>query len=102
MSIIRLDKLLKSAPGEGLGKIIQRAQDMDDLTTRLRAELGPETALSLLAANIRENGELVLVASTSAWAAKIRFEGERLMLAAQSEGRRVISYRVRVATGGTA
>jgi hypothetical protein len=99
MSIIRLDKLLKSGPNENLGRIIRRAREMDDLTTRLRAELEPETAQMLLAANVRDSGELVLVASTSAWAAKIRFEGERLMQAASVGDITVTSCRVRVATG---
>lgn len=99
MSIIRLDKLLKSGSDGNLGKVIRRAQEMDQLTTRLRAELEPDTAESLLAANVRDNGELVLVASTSAWAAKIRFEGERLMQAASDGDIRVTSCRVRVATG---
>ncbi len=96
MSIIRLDKLLKSSPGGSLGKIIQRARDMDDLTTRLRAELDPETAESLLAANVRNNGELVVVASSSAWAAKLRFESENLLRAARADGTAVNRFRVSV------
>jgi hypothetical protein len=99
MPIIRLDKLLKSGPEGNLRKIIQRAQDMDDLTARLRGKLDEEMAENLLAANIRGNGELVLVASSSVWAAKIRFEGERLMRAASDENIEVTSFRVRVASG---
>jgi hypothetical protein len=101
MPIIRLDKLLKSGPDGSLGKIIQRAQDMDDLTARLRGELDEEMGQTLLAANVRDNGELVLVASSSAWAAKIRFEGERLMCAASNDTVKVTSFRVRVASGET-
>ncbi len=101
MAIIRLDKLLKSGPDGSLGKIIQRAQDMDDLTAQLRGELEETMAETLLAANVRANGELVLVASSSAWAAKIRFEGERLMHAASNENVKVTSFRVRVASAET-
>ena len=100
MPIIRLDKLLDSSSSDTLGKIIQRAQDLDDLTTLLRAELDPDTALSLLAANVRHDGELVLVASSSAWSAKLRFEGEKLMQAARTGGTSVTTFRVRVG-GGT-
>ncbi len=100
MPITRLDKLLESSTGGSLGEIIQRAQEMGDLTTRLRAELDPDTAESLLAANIRDNGELVVVASSSAWAAKLRFESEKLMRAARSEGTPVTSSRVSVARTG--
>ena len=101
MPIIRLDKLLKSGPDGSLGRIIQRAQDMDDLTARLRSELDGEMAETLLAANVRSNGELVLVASSSAWAAKIRFEGERLMRAASNKNVKVTTFRVRVTSGQT-
>ena len=98
MSIIRLDKLLKSDPGGELGKILRRARHMDDLTTRLRANLDPETAQTLLAANIRENGELVVVASTSAWAAKLRFESQNLIKAAHTTDNPVKSIRITVST----
>jgi len=99
MSIIRLDKLLDSSSSDTLGKVIQRARDLDDLTTLLRAELDPDTGLSLLAANVRDNSELVVVASSSAWAAKLRFEGEKLMQAARSSGTPVTSFRIRVGGG---
>ena len=98
MSIIRLDKLLKSDPGGNLGKILRRARHMDDLTTRLRADLDPETAQSLIAANIRENGELIIIASTSAWAAKLRFECEILIKTAHTPDRPVKSIRIKVST----
>ena len=97
MSIIRLNKLLKSSAGGSLGKIIRRARDMDDLATRLRAAIDSESAHTLLAANIRDNGELVVIASSSAWAAKLRFESEKLMRAARSDGTPVNSVRVTVA-----
>lgn len=100
MSIIRLNDLLNSGNTDTLGKIIQRAQDLDDLTTQLRGELEPDTALALLAANVRDDGELVVVASSSAWAAKLRFEGEKLMQTARDGGASVTSFRVRVG-GGT-
>ncbi len=96
MSIIRLDKLLKSSPSGSLAKIIRRARDMDDLTTRLRVALDPKTAESLLAANVRDNGELVVVASSSAWAAKLRFESEKLMGVARADGTAVNRFRVSV------
>jgi len=96
MSIIRLNKLLISGDTDTLGKIIRRAQDLDDLTTRLRGALDPDTALALLAANVRDDGELVVVASSSAWAAKLRFEGEKLMRVARDGGASVTNFRVRV------
>jgi len=86
MSITRLDKLLKSDPGDRLDKIIQRAQNIDALTTALKAELPTEMAENLLSANVYDSGELVLVCSTSAWASRLRFEGNALIAAAQKAG----------------
>ena len=95
MSIIRLDKLLKSAPAGRLDKIIQRAKNMQDLTTLLRGHLDQELAPALLSANIRAD-ELILVASSSAWAARLRFEAETLLQAARAEGHNALRCQVRV------
>jgi hypothetical protein len=96
MTIIRLENLLKTGAGGTLDKIIQRAQNMDELTTALRAELPADAAQNLLGANLRENGELVLICASSAWASRLRFESERLMAAAQKAGLTVNSCRVSV------
>ena len=96
MSIIRLEKLLKSGASDGLNKIIRRAQNMDQLTTALRADLPADAAESLYAANLRENGEMVLICASSAWASRLRFESEKLMATARSAGFMVHSVRVTV------
>ena len=49
-----------------------------------------------VAANIRDDGTLVVLASSSAWAARLRFESERLMAAARGSGKTVLSCSVRV------
>ena len=86
MSITRLEKLLKSSPGDRLNKIIQRAQNIDALTSALKAELPPEMAENLISANVHDSGELVLVCSTSAWASRLRFESNSLIAAANKAG----------------
>ena len=96
MTIIRLEKLLKSGAGGALDEIIQRAQNMDELTTALRAALPPDAGQNLLAANLRANGELVLVCSSSAWASRLRFEADSLMAVARAAGLEVSSCRVSV------
>ncbi len=96
MSIIRLENLLKVRASGTLSKIIQRAQNMDELTTALRAALPADEGQNLLAANLREGGELVLVCSTSAWASRLRFESDMLMEAARKTGLTVRSCRVSV------
>jgi hypothetical protein len=94
MSIIRLENLLKTGAGGSLDKIIQRAQNMDTLTTALRGELPADAGQNLVAANLRENGELILICTTSAWASRLRFESEKLVAAARKAGLTVTSCRV--------
>lgn len=96
MSIIRLEKLLKKGAGDGLEKIIQRAQKIEELTSALRAELPGDAAQNLVAANLREDGELVLICSSSAWASRMRFESELLVQAARRLGFMVDRARVTV------
>lgn len=98
MSIIRLQKLLKTGSGGALEKIIQHAQDMGDLTAAIRAVLPDEAGASLLGANLRENGELVLICDSSSWAARLRFESEQLLEAARLTGVEVTKCKVKVAT----
>ena len=94
MPIISLEELLKSGSGSALDDMVQTAQHMDELTTRLRRELDPDLADNLIAASLREDSELVLVASSSAWAAKLRFEAEMMMDVASRSGNQVESCRV--------
>ncbi len=96
MTIIRLENLLKPGAGGTLNKIIQRAQNMDELTTALRAELPADASQNLLAANLRENGELVLICASSAWASRLRFESDKLMEVARKTGLTVASCKVSV------
>ena len=96
MSITRLENLLKVRASGTLSKIIQRAQNMDKLTTALQAALPADEGQNLLAANLREGGELVLVCSSSAWASRLRFESDMLMEAARKTGLTVNSCRVTV------
>ena len=100
MPIVRLDKLLKSAGSAPLDKIVQTAKVMDELTTQLKKELQADLAANLLAASLHENGELVLIVSTSAWASKFRFEAEKLTKIAQQSGAKAATCRVTVSKRG--
>ena len=60
MPIIRLDKLLKSGPEGNLRKIIQRAQDMDDLTARLRGKLEDDPAHPRFILTVRSKGYMLV------------------------------------------
>ena len=96
MSVTRLKNLLKSSPGGDLDSLVERARQMGELTQRLQAVLEPGLASSLQAANLREDGALVLICQSSTWAARLRFEADKLMEAARSGGADVTSCKVTV------
>ena len=99
MPVKKLENLLNSGASGSLETLIQTAQDMDSLTSALRAAVAPDMSDSLLAANIRENGALVVICSSSAWASRIRFEADVLLEAATSAGFQAQSVRVMVTQG---
>jgi len=101
MSIIRLDKLLKSGAGGALEDIVQNAQYMDQLTSALRRDLPVELADQLIAASLRADGELVLVVTSSAWASKFRFETGKITEILRQTGAEIRTCRVTVSRHGT-
>lgn len=99
MTLKRLEELLGGADNGPLGKVVGRARAMDDLAARLRAALGPEAGSHLVAANLREAGELAIVCSSPAWAARLRFESDALVEAARAAGLDARRCTIRVARG---
>jgi hypothetical protein len=97
MPIVQLEKLLKSTTGGALEDLVQRAEGMDRLMSRLKKGLEPGLALHLKGVNLRPDGQLVLIAESPAWAARLRFEADQLMAAAQEGGAQVASCKVIVA-----
>lgn len=93
---MHLKRLLMTGSGGALEDIVQRAQFMDDLASAIRTVLPDEAQASLLSANLREDGELVLICSSSSWAARLRFESEHLIEAARLTGVEVSSCKVKV------
>jgi hypothetical protein len=79
-----------------LESIIQRAKEMDNLKKMLRNVLNKEAAKHLISANIRRNGELVLLCNSSAWGSKIRFDQEKLLKIAQTKWKFLTSCRVKI------
>ncbi len=96
MSATKLEKLLNSGSSRNLNKIIQTAQNMDTLTGALQGVLEPDLAENVLAANVRENGELIVICASSAWASRVRFESDALLTAAGKAGFDATSVRVSV------
>ena len=96
MPIKRLENLLNPNNDGGLGEIIRHAQDMGELLQCLQQQLPDEIAANILSANVRDDGELVVLASSPAWAAKLRFEADELVAAARQSGADINSCKVRV------
>ncbi len=97
MTIKRLENLLNPNNDGGLADIIRHARDMGKLVQILQNSLPAEEAGSIVAANIRGLGELVVLASSSAWASRLRFETDTLIAAAREAGVEATTCTVRVA-----
>ena len=96
MTAKSLENLLNPSNNGGLGDIVRHARDMGELVQMLQLSLSPDQAGSIVAANIRDDGELVVLAASSAWASRLRFETDSLIAAAQQTGAKVTSCTVRV------
>jgi hypothetical protein len=96
MPATKLEELLKNGAAGGLREIIQTAQNMDTLTGALRAAAPQDLADQILAANVREGGELVVICSSSAWASRVRFEAASLLEVARGAGFDAVTMRVTV------
>ena len=77
---------------------LHEASGQRDLTARLKAAVSEPAAGHLLAANVNDDGSLVVICSSPSWAARLRFESGCLLAAAGEAGVRVERLRVRVAT----
>ena len=97
MSMKSLENLLKTSQDKGLGDVIQHAQDMGDLVQILQDALPAEQRVAIAAAKLRDDGELVVLAASSAWAARLRYETDMLLAAAKAVGKSAERCTVRVA-----
>ena len=92
-----LENLLNPCQNGDLGSIVRRAKDMGELATALARSLPAAEAESIVAANVREDGELVVVCQSSAWAARLRFASDTLLAAARAHGTKADRCLIRVA-----
>ena len=99
MTTNKLKNLLKPSAIGGLGDVIDRAQRIGELTGLLSKALPESDRGAIVAANLRENGELVIICATSAWASRLRYETELLLKAAKDAGLPAHTCRVRVSQG---
>jgi len=94
-----LGNLLNPSNDGDLGNLVRRAREMGELTDALARALPAEFGQAIVAANVREGGELVVIAATSAWASRLRYEADALLEAARSNGIEASSCRIRVSQG---
>lgn len=91
-----LKKLLNPNNDGELAGVIRRAREMGELTHVLCDSLPGEFAGAIAAANVRDDGSLVVIATSPAWASRLRYESELLLTAARDAGRNVHQCRIRV------
>lgn len=96
MSSEKLIDLLNPSKDGDLGELIGRARQMGELTGILCKSLPKADQGAIVAANVREDGELVVICASSAWAARLRYSSDKLLEAARKAGVNASSCRVRV------
>lgn len=92
----KLENLLNPCIEGDLGKLIGRARRMGELTDILCNALPESDRSAIVAANIREDGELIVICASSAWASRLRYETEVLLKATRDAGITAHTCRVRV------
>ena len=92
----KLKNLLNPTTGGDLGDLISRARRMGELTEILANALPESDRGAIVAANVREDGELVVICASSAWASRLRYETETLLDAATRAGISAHTCRIRV------
>jgi hypothetical protein len=96
MATKSLENLLNPSKDGDLASIVRRAKDMGELASALVRALPPEEGAAILAANMREDGELVVLCQSSAWASRLRFCTDALLAAARAHGAEASRCSVRV------
>ena len=99
MAAKSLGNLLNPSKDGDLATIVRRARDMGELASALVRALPAEEGSAILAANVREDGELVVLCQSSAWASRLRFCADALLDAARAHGTDASRCSVRVARG---
>ena len=96
MASDELKNLLNSSACSDLGDLVRRARDMGELTHIVSEALPGEYAGAIVAANLRDDGDLVIIAASSAWASRLRYETDAMLAAARASGLSPVACRVRV------
>lgn len=97
MSARKFEDLINPNGTGDLDALVRRARELGELASALARALPADLGADVLAANVRPDGELVVVCRTPARAARLRYEGRTLLAAASSAGENVNRVTVRVA-----
>ena len=92
----QLKNLLSPCSEGDLASVIRRARELGELTEALSRALPEDCAGAIVAANFRQDGNLVVIAASSAWASRLRYETDTLLEAARDAGLNPVACRVRV------
>jgi hypothetical protein len=92
----KLEKLLNRNGNGELADLVREARRRGELAASLARILPAELAGDIVAANVRDGGELVVVCRSPARAARIRYAIEALLGAARAAGEEVSRLTVRV------
>ncbi len=96
MTTNKLEELLNPINDGDLANLIKRAQRMGELTEILARALPETDRGAIVAANVRDDEELVVICASSAWASRLRYDTEKLLKAATEAGIKARTCRVRV------
>jgi len=96
MTTSKLKNLLNPCNDGDLAKVIDRARRMGELTDVLSGALPEAYRGAIVAANVREDGELVVICASSAWASRLRYETDKLLQATRDAGISAHTCRIRV------
>lgn len=97
MAAKSLENLLNPNNNGDLGSIIRRARELGELASALSRAVEPDEGAAIIAANVREDGELVVVCRSPAWASRLRFAADQLLEAARAQGANATHCTIRVA-----
>ncbi len=92
----KLSDLLNSQKNRELADVLGRAESIGALTATLSAALTAELSGCIVAASVKSEGILIVVARSPACAARLRFEERILLEAARKAGESVNALKVRV------
>jgi len=92
----KLKNLLNPCKDGDLADLIGRARQMGALADTLQNALPDTDRESIIAANLRDDGELVVICASSAWASRLRYETQTLLQAAIDAGIPARTCRIRV------